>query len=321
MTFATQLRRFGVGIAALGFVTVLAGCATTARKAERLAQAGDTASARQLLQEALVKDSTNVSLWRALATLEDTTGHSRQAARAYRHVLQLQPEDREARQGLVRSYLAVADSQLVRGNRPAARDTIELALKVDSTCGTCWEKLGDTYLAIDFARTARGYYEKAVATGDSSARAKLDSTTARIRTARRLASRGEKLYAKGRWSQAVRILEKAQKLDAENDSVSYTLHMSRGRLLYKRGGVKNLWAAISEFGHAAALRPNAAEPHYWLARTYHKKDKNEFVNEIEEYQKAAKLEPNTRLGKLCARKARELKAWKKKLDDFWGRKP
>jgi len=305
----------------LALALALAGCATTARKAERLAQAGNTASARQLLHEALAKDSTNVSLWRALATLEDTTGHPRRAAKAYQRLLELQPENSQARQGLVRSYLAVADSQIAHGNRVAARDTLELALKVDSTCGTCWERLGDTYLAIDFARTARTYYSKAVAAGDSSARAKLDSTTARIERARQLGSRGEKLYARGRWSPAAQVLEQALKLDAENDSVAYRLHMSRGRRLYKRGSVKDLWAAISEFGHAAALRPKSAEPHYWLARSYHKKDKNEFVNAIEEYQKAAELEPNSKLGKLSARKARELKAWKKKLDDFWGRKP
>ena len=315
-------RDLSVGVITLfTFTAAFVGCATTARKAERLAQVGDTTSARQVLQQALAKDSTDVSLWRALAVLEDTTGHPRRAANAYLHVLKFQPQDERARQGLVHSYLSIADSQIAQSHRVAARDTLELALKVDSTCSLCWEKLGDTYLAIDFARTAHGYYRKAALLGDSSAQVKLDSTAARIQRARQLCARGEKLYTQGHWSQAARVLEQAFKLDAENDSVAYRLHMSRGRRLYKRGSVKDLWAAISEFGHAAALRPKAAEPHYWLARSYHKKDKNEFVNAIEEYEKAAALEPSSKLGKLSARKARELKAWKKKLDDFWGRKP
>ncbi len=301
-------------------VAMLIACASPLRKAQNLVRNGDPDSARKLLLEAIRHDSTNVKTLLALATLDDSTGNTREAAWAYRRVLRLSPGHSVARERLARAYLRLAEDLLRNGSRPPARDTIRLALKVDSTCAPCWERLGDSYVAIDYAAIALEHFTRASLHERTDAlTAKIDSVRTRIARSAELTREGFALYRKKRWRTAENRFERALKLNAENDSARYGLHMAKGRQLYKRGRIKDLWQAIPEFGHAAEIRPDAAEPHYWLARTYQKKDRNEFVNAIDEFEKAAQLDPNSPLGKESAEQARRLRARKKLLDEFWRR--
>ena len=113
---------------------------------------------------------------------------------------------------------------------------------------------------------------------------------------------------------------KAIKLKADFDDARYHLLMVEGRLEFKKATKKSYWDAIDAFGRAAALKSNAAEPHFRLAQAYEKKDPDEFVNAIDEYEAALRLEPDGPFSKASQKKVKELKARKEKMDKFWGRK-
>jgi len=61
-------------------------------------------------------------------------------------------------------------------------------------------------------------------------------------------------------------------LNGNHEDAKYTLHLVRGRRFYKQGSVSDIWDAITEFGYASVLRPEAVEPVFYMAQAYEKKD-------------------------------------------------
>ena len=124
---------------------------------------------------------------------------------------------------------------------------------------------------------------------------------------------------KKHYEKAKAIFTQALEIKPDFSDAKYSLHIATGLRLYKKGSKAALWGAIMEFGYAAALRPDSAEPHFLSARAYDKKDRNEFDNAIREYELAAEIEPNSELAKKSTKKAKELKARRQKLKEFWGK--
>lgn len=134
-------------------------------------------------------------------------------------------------------------------------------------------------------------------------------------------------YKKNHLKTAKKHIHKALKQTSDNIDILYYQQMIEGRQLYeagkhvyKKGAMKKIWDAIVAFGTAAQYREKAAEPHYYMGLAYEKKDKSEYVNAINAYQKALDLDPGSRFAKTCKARIRALQAHQKKMEKFWGKK-
>ncbi|RKY88663.1 hypothetical protein DRQ09_02485, partial [candidate division KSB1 bacterium] len=109
------------------------------------------------------------------------------------------------------------------------------------------------------------------------------------------------------------------KLKPYSKEARYKLHIAKGRLYIRRGKKKLYWQALLEFGEAMALKPDSAEPHYYMAIVYEKQDSNDYDTPISEYKKALELEPGGKFAELCKSKIKKLSATKEKMRKFWGK--
>lgn len=118
----------------------------------------------------------------------------------------------------------------------------------------------------------------------------------------------------------MKSLEQAVAIDASHKDAKYALHMARGHVLYKRGSVSDLWDAITEFGYAGALRSESAEPVYFMAQAYEKKDRDDYKLSVETYEKVLELEPNSDFAQKAKKRIKYLLDRKEKMEKFWGKK-
>ena len=95
--------------------------------------------------------------------------------------------------------------------------------------------------------------------------------------------------------------------------------MARGKILNKKGSKGQLWDAIEAFGNAMMLKPDLAEPHYFLGISYEKKDRNEFDNAINEFKIALEKDPSGQFSKSCRKKIKDLTTRRDKMKKFWGK--
>ncbi|MFQ6617365.1 MAG: tetratricopeptide repeat protein, partial [Fidelibacterota bacterium] len=129
--------------------------------------------------------------------------------------------------------------------------------------------------------------------------------------------KGEKLYAKGDYDGALRNYRRAVKMNGDNAEAKYKLFLTGGIVLFRKGGRWELWDSIVQFGKASQIKPEKAEPHYYMARAYLKKNGRDFDSAIEEYESALKLEPD---GKFADEIKKEIVRLKEKRDfyrNFW----
>ncbi len=108
------------------------------------------------------------------------------------------------------------------------------------------------------------------------------------------------------------------KLDPRNAAARYQVAMDKGKQLYQQGSRTALWDALVAFGKAATVIDSLGEPHYWMARSYLKKDDMDFDLILEAYDRARTLylpdslrsEVEAERKTLLKRKATYEKFWK-----------
>jgi len=181
--------------------------------------------------------------------------------------------------------------------------------------------MADLYFLQGELGKAEEMYEKLTTiVSDSTVTQRLAEIETRSQDATALFEKGLKAYKNGRFKTSKSFCSKALKIKVDHIDARYILLMADGRLHVKRATKKSYWDAIDAFGKAAGLRSDAAEPHFRMAQAYEKKDPDEFVNAIDAYEMALKLEPDGSIADICKKKIKELKTRKEKLDKFWGRK-
>lgn len=126
-------------------------------------------------------------------------------------------------------------------------------------------------------------------------------------------------YKKGHFKTTQKQCTEALTLKPDDNDAKYYLNLAKGSDLLRRGDASNLWDAIEFFGQAMALKPERAEPHYRMAQAYEKKDEHEFINAIDSYKEALRLDPEGPFAATCKKKIKALTQRKEKLDRFWGR--
>ena len=93
--------------------------------------------------------------------------------------------------------------------------------------------------------------------------------------------------------------------------------MISGHHFFKKGSEAALWDALEQYSKAAHYESTNGEAHYWIGRTYEKKDEGDFELIIETDQKALKGNlPTDRFTDAEQRLNSVLKR-QKTYEDFW----
>jgi len=220
---------------------------------------------------------------------------------------------------LIRIHNAMGDKYLDDNNNKALVH-YKAALEINPKNLHAQKKIAYTYYALGKLQKAKNFYLKLKKRGDTpSVSDKITEINNRIEKSRTIYEKGRTQYRQSRLENALYYFEQASEQYSGSEEINYHLYLTRGRILYEKGSVSDLWDAIELFGKASVLKIKQGEPWYWMGLAYNKKDKNEFTNAIDCLTRALELELNPDLTEKCREKLQEIKQRKKKMDEFWGR--
>ena len=128
---------------------------------------------------------------------------------------------------------------------------------------------------------------------------------------------GNNALDKGDYITAETQFNEVLKLNIKNKHAKCGLAMISGHRFFKKGSEAALWDALEQYSKAAQYEPTNGEAHYWIGRTYEKKDKGDFELIIEAYQKT--LKGNLPTGRFTDAEKRLNSVLKrqKTYEDFW----
>jgi len=130
---------------------------------------------------------------------------------------------------------------------------------------------------------------------------------------------GKQYLDDNKFEEAIEKFQKAVELKPDFKEAEYHLYISKGRLAIRRGKKNLYWQALLDLGEAMAIKPESAEPHYYMAIVYEKKDDEDYDTPISEYKKALELESESPFAEECRKKIKELSDRKEKMENFWGK--
>ena len=133
-----------------------------------------------------------------------------------------------------------------------------------------------------------------------------------------LTEKAEQFNTEEDYELAMKWAKQALEFDPYNQKARYEYHMAEGKQLYFQGSKWELWDAIVAFGKAEHAQPENPMPYYFSAKSFHKKDDQDFENIISSYEKALKKDPPPELKKEIQSELEELRRRKKLYEDFWG---
>ncbi len=125
-------------------------------------------------------------------------------------------------------------------------------------------------------------------------------------------------YQDQQFDRSIALAQDAISIQEKNRNAYYYKFMSEGRKLYQKGSDWELWDAVVAFGRAAEMQPRNPMPHYYMAKSYFKKDDQDFENIIREFEIAMKEGPPGDLREEIEAELQELRRRKKLYEDFWG---
>ena len=276
----------------------------------------------KILENVIASDSTNVNALELLCRSYLKLDKTDRAVETLQSLRRQKPDNKFAISQLSQIWLKKGNNARESGDLRKALGFYDQAENIaPNTFDVPYEK-GQAYLSNSFLDYAHEQMEKAskIAPDDPRPRKKLVLISSKKTEAEKLTEEGSTLYKKGRWRNAEKKLNKAISVNGQNKDSKYYLHMARGRRLYKKGSVAAIWDAITDFGLASSIRAEEAEPIYYMAQCYEKKNKKDFTLTVETYRRVVDLAPGTKLAKKSSKRINYLLAKKKKLEQFWGKK-
>lgn len=273
-----------------------------------------------LCKQAVAQDSTDAAAWlllaksyRAVDSLETALIMLKKSEKYGADPAKLTPEK-------FRLYLETGLTFLSNSNVRMALTWLKSAEGLYPENEEVLLQLAEIYHDLGRLDEAKARYDKISSLGNPALVSEnLEEIARRTTESQALTDQAISAYRKRHYITAKTKLEQALELKPDNDDARYYLNMAAGHILFKKGSQSDLWDAIEAFGKATAIKGDIAEPHYWLARAYEKKDDDEFVNAIDEYRIALELDPESDLAGSIRKKIEELTQRKEKLDRFWGR--
>ncbi|MBN1285442.1 MAG: protein kinase [Anaerolineae bacterium] len=193
-------------------------------------------------------------------------GHPDEARAGFRHVLDIAPDNAEARQGLAKLLNETGLAALVALDYDAAIADLEEAITVDPTYAAAHFNLGVAYEENQQLDAARAAYEAALEHDDQ-------LLVARYRLAALLLDMDEVDAGFQVIDTGLNMLVQGQvELDAAlRDRLMFLMYTTHGRAYYLKGGDRNLALAEEDLKRALAWQDALeypAEAYYYLAQIY-----------------------------------------------------
>ncbi len=274
----------------------------------------------RVCHQVIETDSTNVDALALMGDAFEQLGTLDSALYYYTRASMLEPEN-EMFNNKQYALLIQSGDALLPKEKQTALDFYDQAIDIYPKRALALEKKADVLYNLEKYDKAQQLYALAHLTTKDSTRlstklAKIDSIND---VTQQNLQAGRKLIEAGKYDQAKSALNKAVQTKPNSKEARYLLHLATGLRLYKKGSKNALWEAIEEFGFASFLFPNRAQPHYYMALAYTKKDKDEYTNAIEALRKAMQVEPDSEFAQKAKKEAERITDRKKKMDAFWKR--
>lgn len=183
------------------------------------------------------------------------------------------------------------------------------------------KKIADLYFNLGELKKAEAEYSNFLKSGgNSTGISKIKHRIReRLKNSEIYFKKGLVYYDKTTLYKAKEYFIKSLDQHSSSENSNYYLNMTKGRLLYITGSINDLWNAIEFFGNAAAINSTSAPPYYWMGLSYNKKDRDEYTNAIDCFEKYLKIDPDGKYSGKCRVLLKKIKTRKKKMDAFWGR--
>lgn len=301
-------------------VTLFIGCAVTTSPV-KLFDEGNFDQALALSRSNFQKDSTNVAALIMMGKCYLAKSILDSAELSFNKAMQKFENNQELKAELIKIKKALIQNYRVSGDEKQSLSKFKEILQLDAADVDALEGIGDIYLKNGFYDKAKMQFIAAFALDSS--RVSIQNKIAMISLAAdstdAIVARGFEALDNYQYNQADQLFARALQIKPDDVDSKYGKHLAAGLILYKKGGQKDLWDAIEQFGLAATLKPKLAEPHFYMAMSYEKKDREEFENAIFEYETALQLEPDGKFSEICRKKSKELRTLQRKLLEFWGK--
>jgi tetratricopeptide (TPR) repeat protein len=291
---------------------------TPIKKAQESYDAGLYKSTISICCTALQSDSTNIEIQDLLARAYFKTGKLDSAEIFATHAFNIGNVS-SSKEVLYKIHEIYADSLVDKKEYRKALEEYEIALALYPEEPGTIERIGDTHIALGRYDTAAKEYARALPFVADSTRLneKLGKIQANGHEADKLIKPARSLIDRKKFKSAKAIIEKALVLKPDHKEAKYNFYIVAGHQLAKNGKLGSLWDAIEQYGLASALKPELAEPHYFMGMSYHRKDKKEYENAFREFDKAIEVEPGSKYAKLAEKKLSDERRRKKLLENFW----
>ncbi len=269
-------------------------------------------------EQALKIDSSDTDALVLMGKCYQQKGLLDKALKITKKAYKLSPNSKNITTELINTHNSIGNKNK-KNNKYEALFHYKAAIEIMPKHKNTQKKLANTYYALGQLKKAKIYYlkiqNKKNKTSISNIIEKIDI---RIEKSKELNKKGLVFLKQSNLKSALYYFKNALKEYPGSEDVNYHLLMTKGRILYKKGSISDLWNAIELFGKASALQNENGEPWYWIGLSYHKKNENEFTNAIDSLTKALRLEPNADFSNKCREKLQEIINKKKKMDKFWG---
>ena len=107
------------------------------------------------------------------------------------------------------------------------------------------------------------------------------------------------------------------KLEPNNQIAKYYIFMDEGKKHHEKEFKNGQWEAIQSFSKASAMIDTLGEPHYWIGKSYEKKDAMDFELALEAYDRSLELYLSDKLREQVIEKREALIKRKNTYEQFW----
>ena len=300
---------------------LLISCSGALKEADALYEAGDYKAAVKSYRAALDADPDNAKAHYMLGmSLQAQNKHS-EARKEFEISYKLDKNNKKAIASLQEIYSKEAMSKLSSGKIEDAIAIYKKGYNLNNNDTETMLGLAQAYAEYGLLSRAHELLDKAGRGGSEKNR--VEEIKTEIEKRRTIAEsnyvKGKKAYEDNNIQSAKKYLDKAISNNRDSDDIRYYSFMSNGLYLYKKGSRWQIWDAIVEFGKAAEVRSEEAEPNYYLALGYLKKDDKDFETVFSYYEKALELDTDGIFTSKIKKELDKQRKRKKKLDEFWGK--
>ena len=300
---------------------LLISCSGTLNEADALYDAGDYKAAESSYRSSLDADPDNAQAHFMLGMSLQAQNKHTEAKKEFEISYKLDKNNKKAITSLQVIYSKDAKSKLNAGEIEDAIAIYKKGYSLNKNDPGITLGLAQAYTEYGLLTLASELLEKAGRGGREKNR--VEEIKTEIEKRRTVAEsnyvKGKKAYDNNNIVTAKKYLDKAISNNRDSDDIRYYSFMSNGLYLYKKGSRWQIWDAIVEFGKAAEVRTKEAEPNYYLALGYLKKDDKDFENILSYYEKALELDTDGQFTSKIKKELDKQRKRKKKLDEFWGK--